>query len=56
MFRKKLGDTVVLKHSTEQGEVIARAEYANAEDSYLVRYVAADGSQVENWQSDSALA
>ncbi len=54
-FKFNLGDTAALNLSNETGVVIGRAEFANAEDSYLLRYRAADGRQVEAWIGDSAL-
>lgn len=56
IFKFSLGNTVKLALSDEQGEVIGRAEYSGAEPSYLVRYRAGDGRQVEVWQSESAIA
>lgn len=53
-FRFDLGDTVRVS-PIEVGIVIARAEYATAEDSYLVRYVGGDGRLVEVWWGESAL-
>jgi hypothetical protein len=55
-FKHELGARVSLAKSGETGEVIARAEYQTTEDSYLVRYMAADGRQVEQWWGESALA
>ena len=54
-FKFAIGDTAVLSHSGETGEIIGRAEYANNnEDTYLLRYKAADGRQVEAWHNESA--
>lgn len=50
-----LAQRVKISASDESGEVIARAEYATSEDSYLVRYKAADGRAVEAWWGESAL-
>lgn len=51
-----LGQTVGLIMSDEQGEIIGRAEYPNAQNAYLVRYRAADGGhQVQRWWDASAL-
>ena len=52
----ELGCAVVIVASGEKGEVIGRAEYLKGEDSYLVRYKAADGRAVEAWWGESALA
>ena len=54
-FRFSLNETVGMVTSDEVGKVIGRAEYLDGEDQYFVRYKAADGRQVENWWSDSAL-
>lgn len=51
----ELDQLVRMSLSREQGRVIGRAEYADRPDLYLVRYVAGDGRQVENWQDVSAL-
>lgn len=51
----ELNQIVVLSQSKEQGVVVGRAEYAAAEPSYLIRYKAADGRQVEAWWGESAL-
>lgn len=50
-----LGSTVIIVASGETGEVIGRAQYAHAEDSYFIRYRCADGRAVEAWWTDSAL-
>lgn len=39
----------------EEGEVIGRAQYVNADPSYFVRYKAGDGCQKENWFTEDAL-
>lgn len=54
-FEFSLGQLVSLQRSDEEGEVVARAEYATAEPSYLIRYRAGDGRQVESWWGESAL-
>lgn len=51
-----LGDSVVLIMSKEKGCVIGRAEYLHNATQYLVRFVAADGRQCENWFTADALA
>jgi|WetSurMetagenome_2_1015567.scaffolds.fasta_scaffold1035472_2 hypothetical protein len=53
-FKFELGDAAKLLHSHEEGGIIARAEYLTSENSYLFRYKAADGRQVENWWQESA--
>jgi hypothetical protein len=55
-MKYELKQQVTIAASGEQGEVIARAEYATAEPSYLLRYKCADGRAVESWWSESALA
>jgi len=42
--------------SGENGEVIARAQYATSEDTYLLRYKSADGRAVEAWWGESAIS
>jgi hypothetical protein len=54
-FRFTLEEQVEIVASGESGEVIARAEYAAGENSYQVRYRAADGRAVEAWWGESAL-
>ncbi len=41
--------------SGETGEIIGRAEYTSSENTYLLRYKAADGRAVENWWNESAI-
>lgn len=47
---------VEIDASKESGIIIARAEYATSENSYLVRYKANDGRATEAWWSESALS
>lgn len=54
-FKFDMGSTVTLTESHESGTVIGRGEYDHSESCYLVRYVAADGRQVESWLQESAL-
>lgn len=54
-FEFELLDDVVLGQSGEEGAVIARAEYYNSENMYLVRYASADGRLVEQWWAESVL-
>jgi hypothetical protein len=54
-FRLPLGQLVGITISDEQGFVIGRANHSTGEDSYLLRYVAADGRACEAWWGDSAL-
>lgn len=51
----ELGQQAQIKASSEQGEVIGRAEYLNTENAYLLRYKSGDGRAVEAWWSASAL-
>lgn len=51
----ELNQFVSITASGESGIVIGRAEYANSENSYLLRYRAADGRAVETWWQESAL-
>ena len=55
-FAFDLGQAVRITASGEQGEVIGRAEYKTSENSYLVRYKAADGRALEIWWGESALS
>lgn len=54
-FAFALGDHVNLSLSHEEGIVIGRAEYTNIPPQYFVRYVAADGRQVQDWFCDDAI-
>ena len=54
-FKFHMHDQVSIKASSEQGSVVARAEYDNAENNYRVRYVGADGKATERWWTESAL-
>lgn len=54
-FRFELRQEVSLSESEEQGIVIGRAEYSNSDNSYLIRYVAGDGRQVEVWWTEDAI-
>lgn len=54
-FDYRLGERVVISASGETGVVFGRAEYQRGENSYYVRYCAADGRAVEQWWGESAL-
>lgn len=54
-FLFSINQAVAIGASSESGHVIARAEYANNENQYLVRYKAGDGRAVEAWWGESAL-
>lgn len=45
----ELGANVHLALSGEEGVIIARSEAVNVPDQYRIRYLAADGRQVEDW-------
>lgn len=55
-FQFEVGQQVAIQASGESGEVLGRAEYATAENNYLIRYKAADGRATEAWWAESALA
>lgn len=50
-----LNEDVKLDLSEEEGHVIARAEFHNGENQYLIRYRAADNRQTEAWWNESAI-
>lgn len=54
-FKFDLSATVRIAASGEAGTVVGRAEYATSENSYLIRYKAADGRATEAWWQESAL-
>lgn len=54
-FEFKINDDVLIAVSGEPGIVIGRAEYATSENTYLIRYQAADHRAVEQWWTESAL-
>jgi hypothetical protein len=54
-FEFALEADVSIITSGEAGTVVGRLEYLNGENSYLVRYKAADGRAVEAWWNESAL-
>jgi hypothetical protein len=51
----KIGAEVSLAMSGEKGKIIGKAEYESYPDSFMVRYVAADGRQCEGWFEAPAL-
>lgn len=55
MWRFSLGDRAMILESGEHGEVIGRAEFQQAERSYLLRYKGGDGKATEAWWTESAL-
>ena len=54
-FRYELEQAMKISVSEETGVIVGRAEYTTAEDSYLLRYKAADGRAVEAWWSEGAI-
>ena len=56
MFKFEIGTSVEITASGESGEVIGRAEFNHCENTYQVRYKAADGKAVEQWWTESALS
>ena len=54
-FKFELGQQVEIKVSGESGEVIGRAEYADSENSYFLRYKDAQGMAREAWWPEGAL-
>lgn len=50
-----LAQEVTIEASGEKGIVVGRAQYLLSENSYLLRYKAADGKAVETWWNESAL-
>lgn len=54
-FKIALDAPAALIASGESGTVIARAEYTNKQNQYLLRYQAADGRAVESWWDEDAL-
>lgn len=54
-FKYDMAETVCLRESEEMGRVVGQAHYEDAGDSYLIRYKAGDGRQVEQWWAESAL-
>ncbi len=55
-FKFNLSSDVKIAVSGESGNIIGRAEYADSENCYLIRYKSADGHAVEKWWGESALA
>lgn len=55
VFAFELKQIVRLVESEETGTVVGRAEYADSPPTYLIRYRAGDGRQVEEWWRAPAL-
>jgi len=51
----EMAQTVKLELSNERGMVIGRAQFIDKSNQYLVRYLAADGRQVEAWWDEAAI-
>lgn len=54
-FKFDIGQQVMIAISGESGEVIGRAEYADSENSYFLRYKDAQGMAREEWWREGAL-
>ena len=54
-FKFDIGQNVSLNMSDERGRVVGRAEYESSQNAYYVRYVRADGCQIEDWVVEDAL-
>lgn len=54
-FAFSLKQRVILVESSEKGTVIGRGEFSHSENTYLVRYRAGDGRQIDEWWGESAL-
>ena len=54
-FKYELYQLVKLTQSDECGTIVARAEYVHSCPSYLVRYKAGNGCQVEEWWNETAI-
>jgi hypothetical protein len=54
-FEFDLEQFVSITTSGEVGYIVGRAQYSQGENSYLLRYKAADGRAVEAWWGESTL-
>jgi len=54
-FKYEIGNHLTIEASGESGKVIGRAHYLVGENSYLLRYKAADGRATEAWWTESSL-
>lgn len=50
----EVGSTVTIQVADQEASIIGRAEYANSEPQYLLRYAAPTGA-TETWWGESAL-
>jgi hypothetical protein len=55
MFDYNLNNKVAIKLTGKEGEVVARAEYTNYPEQYLVRYINGVGDQIETWYDTTQL-
>jgi len=55
-FEFSLGQAVRLAGSDERGTIVARAEYAESNPQYYVRYKDGTGRMTEQWWTGSALS
>jgi hypothetical protein len=55
MFTFELGSGVVMSTIDQSGIVVARSGSVTSENSYLVRYVTAEGDVSESWCGEGAL-
>ncbi len=54
-FKFELAQRASIVESGENGEIVGRAEYKKAPNSYLLRYKAGDGRAVESWWAEDAI-
>lgn len=55
-FKFEIGQNITIEASGETGKIIGAALYLTGENSYLIRYKAADGRAVDAWWQESALS
>jgi len=55
-FKYDLSSIVQSLVSGENGTVIGRAEYTHSSPQYLIRYKCADGTAIESWWTEDAIA
>lgn len=54
-FKFELNDTVLFGPTNQVGQIRGRAQYAYADNYYLVRYVNGNGNVAEEWFHDDIL-
>lgn len=54
-FLFALRETVKINVSGDKGHIVARCEYTNAVNRYLVQYVTKMGAPIEEWWPEDAL-